>query len=54
MATSPPEKAWICRRYGGPEVLSMEERPKPVAGADEVLIRIHDTTVSSGDMWVRY
>ncbi|MGQ7794629.1 alcohol dehydrogenase catalytic domain-containing protein [Faunimonas sp. B44] len=55
MATSPPEmmKAWICRRYGGPEVLSMEEPPKPVAGVDEVLIRIHATTVSSGDMRVR-
>lgn len=55
MTTKPSEmmKAWTCRRYGGPEVLALEDRPKPEAKDDEVLIRIHATTVSSGDMRVR-
>ncbi len=54
-ATRPSEimKAWICRRYGGPEVLALEDRPRPSAKDGEVLIRIHATTVSSGDMRVR-
>ena len=46
-------KAWTCRGYGGPEVLALEDRPKPAAKDHEVLIRIHATTVSSGDMRVR-
>ena len=46
-------KTWVCRGYGGPEVLALEDRPKPTAKENEVLIRIHATTVSSGDMRVR-
>ena len=46
-------KAWVCRGYGAPEVLALEDRPKPAARDNEVLIRIHATTVSSGDMRVR-
>lgn len=46
-------KAWVCRRYGGPDVLALEERPKPVPKADEVLVQVAATTVSSGDMRVR-
>lgn len=46
-------KAWICRSYGGPDVLSLEDRPKPVPKDGEVLVRIRATTVSSGDMRVR-
>lgn len=46
-------KAWICRRYGGPDVLALEDRPKPAARDGNVLVRIHATTVSSGDMRVR-
>jgi len=46
-------KAWICRGYGGPEVLALEERPKPLPRDNEVLIRIRATTVSSGDVRVR-
>lgn len=45
--------AWICRAYGGPDVLVMERRPRPVPRADELLVRVHATTVSSGDARIR-
>ncbi|HYD68673.1 NAD(P)-dependent alcohol dehydrogenase [Azospirillum sp.] len=46
-------KAWICRAYGGPDVLALEDRPTPVPKAGEILIRIRATTVASGDVRVR-
>jgi NADPH:quinone reductase-like Zn-dependent oxidoreductase len=46
-------KAWICKGNGGPEVLALEDRPVPVPGDDEVLVKIHATTVASGDVRVR-
>lgn len=46
-------QAWVCRRYGGPEVVELAEVAKPVPTDDEVLVRIHATTVSSGDWRVR-
>ncbi|MGQ0564567.1 MAG: NAD(P)-dependent alcohol dehydrogenase [Gemmobacter sp.] len=45
--------AWVCPRYGAPQVLRLDARPVPVPGPGEVLIRIHATTVSSGDARVR-
>lgn len=41
------------QRYGGAEVLGLETRAAPVPKADEVLIRIHATTVTSGDRSAR-
>jgi NADPH:quinone reductase-like Zn-dependent oxidoreductase len=54
-ATTPAQtmKAWICCGYGGPEVLALEDRPKPGPKDNDVLIRIRATTVSSGDVRVR-
>ena len=46
-------KAALCRRYGPPDVVRIEEVEKPVPKPDEVLIRIRATTVSSGDWRVR-
>src|ERR1700690_2726616 len=46
-------KTWICRSYGGPEVLALEDRPRPRPKDNEVLIRIRATTVSSGDLRLR-
>jgi NADPH:quinone reductase-like Zn-dependent oxidoreductase len=46
-------RAWTCRRYGGPEVLELENVPVPALKPDEVLIRVRATTVSSGDVRVR-
>ena len=48
-----PVKAIVCRAYGSPDVLEMQERPKPVPKDNEVLIRTRATTVTSGDWRVR-
>lgn len=36
-------------RYGGPDVLRIEERPKPVPKAGQVLVRVHACTVTLAD-----
>jgi NADPH:quinone reductase-like Zn-dependent oxidoreductase len=46
-------KAAVCRAYGPPANVRIEDVEKPVAAAGEVLIRIRATTVSSGDWRVR-
>lgn len=46
-------KAYVCRRYGGPEVLELVDVPKPVPGDKDILVRVHATTVTSGDWRVR-
>lgn len=46
-------KAVIQKKYGGPEVLVIEERPKPVPKKDDVLIEVYTTSVSSADVLVR-
>lgn len=46
-------KVYVCERYGDPEVLTLQERPQPVPQDHEVLIKVHATTVNSGDCRVR-
>ncbi len=46
-------KAVVYKKYGPPDVLHVEEVPKPVPNDDEVLIRVHSTTVTSGDARLR-
>lgn len=46
-------KAVVQTEYGSPEVLSLQEIQKPVPGENEVLIRIHATTVESTDALFR-
>jgi len=42
-------KAICFERYGPPEVLELREVPKPAPQKDEVLIRIHATSLNDWD-----
>jgi NADPH:quinone reductase-like Zn-dependent oxidoreductase len=42
-------RAAVHRRFGGPEVVSVGEAPKPRPGPDDVLIRVRASTVSAAD-----
>jgi len=46
-------KAILCEKYGPPEVLKLKEVPKPSPGKDEVLIKVHATSVNAADCNVR-
>ncbi len=46
-------RAVICTKYGPPEVLRLEEVEEPIPQRNEVLIRIHATTVHIGDTKIR-
>lgn len=46
-------KAYICTKYGPPEVLQLKEVPKPVPEDNEVLIKVIAATVHIGDTKIR-
>ena len=46
-------KAATYRRFGGPEVVRVEELPKPSPRPDEVLIKVHASTLSAADRRAR-
>ena len=46
-------RAAVYRSFGAPEVVRVEELPKPAPQAGEVLVRVHAATVSVGDHRMR-
>jgi NADPH:quinone reductase-like Zn-dependent oxidoreductase len=46
-------RAVVHDRYGGPDVLRLEEVERPIPNDDEVLVKIHATTVSRSDCGFR-
>ena len=46
-------RAWRIRRYGGPEVLALEETPVPQPGTGEVLVRVAVASANPSDWLLR-
>ncbi len=46
-------KAAVIRQHGGPEVLTLDDLPEPVAGHGEALVRVRACALNHLDLWTR-
>ena len=46
-------RAVVLREHGGPEVLAVTDAPVPVAGPEEILVRVHATALNRADLLQR-
>ena len=46
-------RAIVYKKYGAPDVLQMQEVPKPEPGDNEVLVRVHAAEATKADCELR-
>lgn len=46
-------KAVICKKYGEPEVLNIQDVPKPIPKDNEICVKIQATAVTNSDIFIR-
>jgi NADPH:quinone reductase-like Zn-dependent oxidoreductase len=49
----PAMAAWRVYEFGPPDVMRLEQVPRPIPGAGEVLVKVHAAGVGPWDAWIR-